>query len=190
MMSPSNEHAAWAFSLLPFATAQIPQIVTWRLRALQDIWGITAQQAEKYHDATYTYISTSMQQGTLTGVWAAPADNLGIASSMASGEMARCAYPGSEAQRQGYETAGCVALLLHDEMPAPDNATGRCAYVTNLFVMPPWRGHGAGYALMQWATQEALRRGCGKIFLEANPPAQGIFSALGYEEMGGYLRLH
>lgn len=84
---------------------------------------------------------------------------------------------------------GCVGLLLYREFPSPDNATGRCAFVTNLFVSPQARHHGVGYALMNWATQEARRRQCGKIFLEVNPPAQGIFSALGYQAMDGYLRL-
>ena len=42
------------------------------------------------------------------------------------------------------EIVGCGGLCLYDEMPSPDNPTGHCAYLMNIYVRPEHQGHGTG----------------------------------------------
>ena len=63
------------------------------------------------------------------------------------------------------EIVGCGGLCLYDEMPSPDNPTGHCAYLMNIYVRPEHQGHGklpivlGGYSLgglfSLWAGSES-----------------------------------
>jgi GNAT superfamily N-acetyltransferase len=55
-------------------------------------------------------------------------------------------------------------------------------YLEDLFVLPEWRGHGIGRALLQHLAAIALRRGCGRMewaVLDWNAPAIGFYERLG-----------
>ena len=45
---------------------------------------------------------------------------------------------------------GCGGLCLYEEMPSPDNPTGKCAYLMNIYTRPRFRGQGAGQAVIDW----------------------------------------
>ena len=36
--------------------------------------------------------------------------------------------------------AGCGGVCFYPEMPSPDNPTGRCAYLMNIYTKPAFRG--------------------------------------------------
>ena len=40
--------------------------------------------------------------------------------------------------------AGCGMVLYHDELPSPDNPSGRCAYLMNIYVRSGFRRHAPG----------------------------------------------
>ena len=55
-------------------------------------------------------------------------------------------------------------------------------YLEDLFVMPAWRGHGIGRALLAHLARIAVERGCGRMewsVLDWNEPAIGFYRRLG-----------
>lgn len=55
-------------------------------------------------------------------------------------------------------------------------------YLEDLFIMPEFRGRGAGSSVMKYLAAEALRRGCGRFewtVLHWNEPAIGFYRRLG-----------
>lgn len=85
------------------------------------------------------------------------------------------------------KTIGCGGMCLYREMPSPDNPTGQCAYLMNIYVRPPFRGHGAGEAIVRFLLNEARRRGVSKIYLEATPRAKPLYRKIGFRDMAGFL---
>jgi len=66
------------------------------------------------------------------------------------------------------QTVGCGGVCLYDEMPSPDNPTGHCAYLMNIYVRPEHRGRGVAKHIVRWlvgAHQEDLPRN-----LRGRPP--------------------
>ena len=62
-------------------------------------------------------------------------------------------------------------------------------YLEDLFVLPEWRGHGLGLALMKHLARTAVARGCGRFewsVLDWNAPAIGFYEGLGAKLMDGW----
>ena len=62
-------------------------------------------------------------------------------------------------------------------------------YLEDLFVLPEWRGHGLGLALMTHLAKTAVERGCGRFewsVLDWNEPAIGFYKSLGARLMDGW----
>ena len=62
-------------------------------------------------------------------------------------------------------------------------------YLEDLFVLPEWRGHGLGLALMKRLAGIAVERGCGRFewsVLDWNTPAIGFYEGLGARLMDGW----
>ena len=87
------------------------------------------------------------------------------------------------------EPIGCGALCLYDEMPSPDNPTGLCAYLMNMYTVPAARKQGVAGVLVDWLVEYARKAGAGKIYLETTDDARGVYSARGFIEMEDYLKL-
>ena len=83
----------------------------------------------------------------------------------------------------GGETIGCGGLCLHDEMPSPDNPSGRCAYLMNIYVRKEHRGEGAGKKIVRYLIGCALERNITKIYLETSSCGRPLYEAAGFSEM-------
>jgi ribosomal protein S18 acetylase RimI-like enzyme len=59
-------------------------------------------------------------------------------------------------------------------------AFGQTAWIGNLIVAPPFRGHGIGTALMRHCVAVLEARGFATIRLEADPMGEGIYRRLGF----------
>ena len=62
-------------------------------------------------------------------------------------------------------------------------------YLEDLFVLPEWRGHGLGLAMMTHLARTAVERGCGRFewsVLDWNEPAIGFYKSLGATLMDGW----
>ncbi len=61
---------------------------------------------------------------------------------------------------------GCGSICLADELPTPDNPTGRYASLVNIYVCEPYRNQGLECCIVRRLMEEAGKLGCGKIYLE------------------------
>ena len=79
--------------------------------------------------------------------------------------------------------AGSGSLCLSEELPSPDNPSGRCGYLMNIYVRSGYREHGIGHAIVRKLLEEALNLGCGKIYLETTDAGRGVYESLGFHDM-------
>ena len=89
----------------------------------------------------------------------------------------------------GGEIAGCGGVCLYREMPSPDNPSGKCGYLMNIYTRAPYRGRGVAKAVCAWLTARAKEQGTEKIYLETTEAAKGLYSGLGFRDMTGYMKL-
>ena len=78
---------------------------------------------------------------------------------------------------------GCGGVCLTDELPSPDNPSGRCAYLMNIYVREAFRKHGVAREIVARLVEEAKMRGCGKIYLETTDDGRPVYDALGFRDM-------
>lgn len=86
------------------------------------------------------------------------------------------------AQADG-DDAGCGAICLSDELPSPDNPTGRCAYMMNIYVRREYRNRGVAHAIVRKLVEMALEQECGKIYLETTPEARSLYADEGFRDL-------
>lgn len=88
------------------------------------------------------------------------------------------------------EDAGCGAICLTDELPSPDNPTGRCAYLMNIYVREPFRGHGIAHEIVKRLIAEAKARDCGKIYLETTADGRPVYESLGFRDLPDIMKIY
>lgn len=74
--------------------------------------------------------------------------------------------------------AGCGMALYHDELPSPDNPSGRCAYIMNIYVRREFRRRHIATAIVSRLIAVAREKGCGKIYLETTGMARHLYESL------------
>lgn len=87
------------------------------------------------------------------------------------------------------ETVGCGGVCLHTEMPSPDNPSGKCAYLMNIYTRPRYQGRGVGSAVVNWLIEEARKRGAEKVYLETSDAGRRLYEKVGFSDMDGYMKL-
>ena len=88
------------------------------------------------------------------------------------------------------EDAGCGAICLTDELPSPDNPTGKCAYLMNIYVREAFRKHGIAHAIVKRLVEEARKRDCGKIYLETTADGRPVYESLGFRNLPDIMKLY
>ena len=86
--------------------------------------------------------------------------------------------------------AGCGAICLTDELPSPDNPSGHCAYIMNIYVREPFREKGLGHAIVTALMEEAKKRDCGKIYLETTDVGRHLYESLGFRDLPDMMKLY
>lgn len=86
------------------------------------------------------------------------------------------------------EDAGCGAICLSEELPSPDNPSGRCAYLMNIYVRDGFRLHGVGHSIVRWLVGKARELGCDKIYLETTDGARSLYKSVGFKELPGIMK--
>lgn len=87
------------------------------------------------------------------------------------------------------EDVGCGAVCLTDELPSPDNATGRCAYLMNIYVRELYRNRGVAHTIITRLLEIAREKECGKIYLETTYEGRSVYHSLGFVDMEGMMKL-
>ena len=88
------------------------------------------------------------------------------------------------------EGMGCGAVCLTDELPSPDNPTGKCAYLMNIYVRDEFRRHGVAHAIVIKLIEEARKRECDKIYLETTDYGRPVYESLGFKDMKDLMKLN
>lgn len=84
--------------------------------------------------------------------------------------------------------AGCGAICLTEELPSPDNPSGRCAYLMNIYVRDRYRNRGIGHAIVRRLVETARELGCDKIYLETTDGAKSLYKSIGFKELPGIMK--
>ena len=85
--------------------------------------------------------------------------------------------------------AGCGAICLTEELPSPDNPSGKCAYLMNIYVKSEFRENGIAHALVTRLIEEAKNRNCGKIYLETTESGRPVYASLGFHDLPDMMKL-
>lgn len=88
------------------------------------------------------------------------------------------------------EKCGCGAVCFTEELPSPDNPSGRCAYLMNIYVREAFRKHGLAHKIVSRLIDESKRRGCGKIYLETTEDGKHVYSSIGFKDMHDMMKYY
>lgn len=133
-------------------------MMPWRVETLESVFGITPSEA--LIEANRRYYEKHLADGTHIAI-VAEADG---------------------------KPAGCGAICLSEELPSPDNPSGRCAYLMNIYVREEFRSHGLGHTIVRALVKKARRLGCDKIFLETTDRARSLYKSIGFDELPGIMK--
>ena len=84
--------------------------------------------------------------------------------------------------------AGWGAICFTEELPSPDNPSGRCAYLMNIYVRPMFRSRGIGHEIVSYLVEKAREKRCDKIYLETTDEARSLYNSIGFKELPGILK--
>lgn len=87
-------------------------------------------------------------------------------------------------------SCGCGAICLSEELPSPDNTSGRCAYLMNIYVRREFRTRGVAHAIVSRLIREAQVCGCGKIYLETTADGKPVYTSLGFRDMPDMMKYY
>lgn len=142
-------------------SSDLEELVRWREVVLREVFSIpVGEDMTALLAANRTYYQTALETGEHIACFA-------------------CA---------GEKIVGCGGVCLYREMPSPDNPSGRCGYLMNIYTLPDLRQQGVGKKIVQWLVQEAKDRGAEKIYLEASEQAYSLYRSLGFQDMTEYLK--
>lgn len=85
---------------------------------------------------------------------------------------------------------GCGGVCFSYELPSPDNPTGKCAYLMNIYVRDEYRNHGVAHIIVRKLIEEAKNHGCGKIYLETTSEGKPVYSSLGFKDMPDMMKYY
>lgn len=78
---------------------------------------------------------------------------------------------------------GCGGICIYDELPSPDNPSGKCAYLMNIYVRPEFRHNGVGRSIIYWLIEQAQKKEITKIYLETSTNGRNMYQNIGFENM-------
>ncbi len=78
---------------------------------------------------------------------------------------------------------GCGGICFSSELPSPDNPTGQCGYIMNVYVRPAYRCQGIAHTIVSRLIEEAKMHDCRKIYLETTHEGRPVYASLGFSEM-------
>lgn len=88
------------------------------------------------------------------------------------------------------EDAGCGSICFTDELPSPDNPSGHCAYLMNIYVRAQFRNHGVAHAIVSALIAEAKNQSCGKIYLETTRNGRPVYESLGFRDLPDIMKYY
>ena len=137
----------------------LPTLLHWRKEILTKIYGVTPSKALLI--AARTYYEEHIPDGSHIAI-IAEAD-------------------GSD--------AGYGAISITEELPTPDNPSGKRAYITDIYVHKEYRHRGIGHTIVRWLVDKATQLGCGCIYLTTTTVARPLFAEIGFKGLCSTMQL-
>lgn len=142
--------------------ADLELLVKWRLEVLHQVFSIPANQTlDRLEKENRRYYQEALSTGE---------------------HIACFAYVKDKA-------VGCGGICFYKEMPSPDNPTGQCAYLMNIYTRSAFRGQGVGQQIVQWLIERAIQRNISKIYLETSEAGKKLYEKIGFIEMPDMMKL-
>lgn len=139
----------------------IELLVKWRIEVLREVFEIpTERSLDELRDENEKYYLSELASG---------------------GHIACFAY------LEG-EIIGCGGVCIYREMPSPDNLTGMCAYLMNIYTRPDYRKMGVGNKIVNWLIKRAEEKGITKIYLETSEAGEKLYKKIGFSDMENMLK--
>lgn len=166
----------------------LDQLLEWRMEVLHSVFADVADDVdwEALRDANRAYYIHALGSK----------DDVGCTSGnlAGEGEMRKpriASVPGHIAcfaELDGKAVA-CGSICLQKELPSPDNPSGRCAYLMNMYTRPAYRGQGIASAVVDWVVHQARCAGAEKIYLETTPVGRAVYERAGFVDMSDMMKL-
>lgn len=137
-------------------------LLKWRMAVLREVFSISADYpTEDLEQENRQYYQVAIPAGT---------------------HIACFAYASNQ-------VVGCGGVCIYQEMPSPDNPTGNCAYLMNIYTCPEVRKQGVGEAIVNWLVNQAIQRNISKIYLETSEAGKKLYEKMGFTPMLDMLKL-
>lgn len=141
----------------------LPTLMSWRMEVLKSVFGIEpGPEYDKLYWANRSYYGRAIPAGTHYAV---------------------------VAEING-RPVGCGAICFHEELPSPENVSGRCAYIMNVYVRPQHRHQGVARHILNHLVEVARRTGCDKIYLETTRQARSLYADAGFRDIDDMMKLY
>lgn len=88
------------------------------------------------------------------------------------------------------EDCGCGGVCFTEELPSPENRTGRCAYLMNIYVRKAFRNRGIAHLIVRQLMNFSKDRGCEKIYLETTNDGRQIYYDLGFMDLPDMMKYY
>lgn len=136
-------------------------LLQWRMEVLQNVFALPEKPSEELQKANMDYYQKALADGCHFAVFAEVNGNI----------------------------IGCGGVCFYQEMPSPDNPSGWCGYLMNIYTRATVRGQGIGTKIIRYLLDETVRRGIHKVYLETTDQARPLYERIGFTEMKGYLTI-
>ncbi len=140
--------------------SEVSALMRWREEVIRNVFGLTPDN--QLLDANRDYYSRHITDGS---------------------------HIAFVAEHEGDE-CGCGGVCLTEELPSPDNPTGRCAYLMNIYVRKDFRNRGIAHQIVTKLIEEAKKHDCGKIYLETTADGKPVYSSVGFEDMPDMMKYY
>ena len=136
-------------------------LLQWRMEVLQNVFALPGKPSEELQKANLDYYQKALADGGHFAVFAEGNGNI----------------------------VGCGGVCFYQEMPSPDNPSGWCGYLMNIYTRAAVRGQGIGTKIVLALLDETARRVIHKVYLETTDQARSLYERIGFTEMKGYLMI-
>ena len=89
----------------------------------------------------------------------------------------------------GAEAVACSGLSIQRVPPSYGNPGGMRGYITNMYTRPSWRRKGLAVRLLDMLVEEARKRGCQWLYLNASAAGRPVYERYGFVPDDGEMKL-
>lgn len=143
---------------------EFDDLMEWRMRVLQEVFPVSeGGDRSVIRRNNEDYYKKHLAEGTHTACFALDTD---------SGQI-----------------IGCGGICYQEEMPSPDNPSGKNGYLMNIYTLPEFRHEGVGRKIVEFLIADAKSRDTEKIYLESSGVAKHLYYEIGFGDMPDYMKL-